>query len=107
MKFEPGTLGIGVIDLFSIMLPGALATAALKGAAEPALFPSVFPKYSGETAPWVVFLFASYLLGHFIFLFGSFLDDLLYEWLRKQAKRDEEISLLKGIKKLIDDVNED
>jgi hypothetical protein len=104
MKFEPETLFISIIDLFSIMLPGALATALLKRAAEPILFPAVFPQHTGETAGWVAFVFASYLLGHFIFLFGSFLDDLLYDRLRNRAK-DEEVSLLKVIKKQIDELN--
>jgi len=79
MKFEPEALLIGIIDLFSIMLPGALATALLKRVVEPVLFPAVFPQHTSETAGWVVFPFASYLLGHFIFLFGSFLDDLAYD----------------------------
>jgi len=106
MKFDPETLFISIIDLFSIMLPGALATALLKRAVEPILFPSVFPQFTGETAGWAAFLFASYLLGHFIFLFGSFLDDLLYDRLLRHA-RDEEVSLLKAIKERIDVVNKD
>jgi hypothetical protein len=106
VKFEPQTFFIGVIDLFSILLPGALATALVKRAAEPILFPAIFPYHTGETVGWGVFLFASYLLGHFIFLFGSFLDDLTYQRLRNWAK-DAEVALLKEIKKQIDDVNKD
>jgi len=106
MKFEPGTLFISLTDLFSIMLPGALATALTKRAVEPLLFPAVFPQYTGETAGWVVFLFVSYLLGHFIFSFSSFLDDLVYEKLRHPDK-DEEAALLNEITPLIDEMNKD
>lgn len=106
MKFEPQTFFIGIIDLFSIMLPGALATALVKRAVEPVLFPAVFPTFVSESARWAVFLFASYLLGHFIFLLGSFLDEFIYDRLRTQAK-DEEATLLKKIKGLLDELNRD
>jgi ADP-ribose pyrophosphatase YjhB (NUDIX family) len=38
---------------------------------------------SDSVKSWVVFLFASYLLGHFAFLIGAKLDDWLYDPLRK------------------------
>jgi hypothetical protein len=104
MKFEPETLFIGIIDLFSIILPGAIATALLRGTAESIPFLAVFLKYSGETAQWVVFLFASYLLGHFIFMFGSFLDEFVYDRLRYPDK-DEEAALFKEIANSIDEMN--
>ena len=75
-----------MIDFFSILLPGAVVTALIKREVEPILFPSVFPKYTSEVEGWAVFLFASYLLGHFVFLIGSWLDDRAYEKIRGATK---------------------
>jgi hypothetical protein len=74
MELKPETFFVGVIDFFSVMLPGAVVTYLIKGPAECALIGPIFPPYSSEAAGWAIFLFASYLLGHFIFLLGSKLD---------------------------------
>jgi uncharacterized protein (DUF983 family) len=82
MELKPETLFVGVIDFFSVLLPGAVVAYLVKGPAEQTLFGSVFPKYPNEAAGWAVFVFGSYILGHFIFLAGSKLDET-YDWLRK------------------------
>lgn len=82
MSFEPQKFFIGLIDFFSILLPGALLTYLLKEDVGPHL---LGPGYYdlGETERWIVLLFASYLLGHLIFLVGSWLlDDHFYDWIR-------------------------
>jgi 8-oxo-dGTP pyrophosphatase MutT (NUDIX family) len=82
MSFEPQKFFIGLVDFFAILMPGALLAYLGKDWAAGMLFGRpAWPRDSGEH--WMVFLFASYLLGHFAFLFGATLDDLLYDPLRK------------------------
>lgn len=73
MNFEPQKLFFGLMDFFSIMLPGAVFTWVLMGHAGQAVFGSRYADLSGA-AGWAVFLFVSYLLGHLGFLLGSWLD---------------------------------
>lgn len=77
---KPGSFFVGVIDLFSIFLPGGLLTFVL------------FQQHSAfisEVAPirgdqyWAVFLFSSYLIGHIIFMMGSKID-ILYNYHRER-----------------------
>jgi ADP-ribose pyrophosphatase YjhB (NUDIX family) len=79
MGFEPQKFFIGLIDFFSILLPGALVTYLVKD--EPRLeFLGVHR--SGATG-WVIFGFSAYLLGHFVFLLGAWLlDDYFYDPIR-------------------------
>lgn len=83
MKFDPKNFFIGLIDFFSIILPGALLTYLLKGWAGPEVLGHAYFHLEGTEA-WMVFLFASYLLGHLIFLVGSYLD-VPYDALRKST----------------------
>lgn len=84
MDFEPQKFFVGLIDFFSILLPGALLTFLLRGEAERSMWVAErLPQLSGAKG-WVAFLVASYLLGHFAFLLGSWLDEL-YDWLRRRT----------------------
>ena len=81
MSFEPQKFFIGLIDFFSVIMPGAVLVYlgqplffALLGIADPA------PSDGSER--WVLFLFESYLLGHVVYLIGSVLDDLIYAPIR-------------------------
>lgn len=78
MKFEPGSFYFGVVDFFSIMLPGGLLAYFLYGLLGAQVFGSVLPEIRGDAAgtAWVAFLFAAYLFGHIVFLIGSYLDRL-------------------------------
>lgn len=74
MSFEPEKFFIGVIDFFSILLPGGLLLFAGKGTLREIMsHPSL---QLGGTESWMMFLFLAYLLGHIIFLTGSSLDEL-------------------------------
>jgi len=81
MNFEPQKLFIGLVDFFSILMPGAMLTylgkdwVAMKIGTKQGL-----PLDSAEAG--VVFLFVSYLLGHFAFLLSSVLDEEVYDPLR-------------------------
>lgn len=81
MNFEPQKLFIGLVDFFSILMPGAmLAYFAKDWLAKNFGFAGVYPLDSWEAV--LVFLFASYLLGHFAFLLSSALDELIYDRVR-------------------------
>lgn len=83
MNFEPQKFFIGVIDLFSVLLPGALLTYLFKDDAGPFVLGDAYWNLTDTTA-WMAFLFASYLLGHFVFLLGAAaLDGPLYDRIRR------------------------
>jgi ADP-ribose pyrophosphatase YjhB (NUDIX family) len=91
---EPQKFFVGVIDLFSVFLPGAVLTYLLKND-----LCRLFLKQSCPvgTEGWVVFLVASYLLGHFIFLIGaSLLDDYIYDPIRNASYPEQVARLAKG-----------
>lgn len=81
MNFDPQKLFIGLMDFFSILLPGALLTWLLMSEAGPVVLGGRYAKLDGAQA-WTAFLFASYLFGHLVFLLGSWLDEL-YDWVRR------------------------
>ena len=98
MDFEPQKLFIGLIDFFSILLPGALLTYLFKDRAGPRIFGDHYYKLAG-TEGWAVFLFSSYLVGHFIFLLGSWiLDDHIYDRMRTATYAEQIKRLGKGEK---------
>lgn len=89
MSFEPEKFFIGLMDFFSILLPGAMLTYIVQDEAGPALLgPGRYAGIDG-TEGWILFFFSSYLLGHFIFLVGSMLDDALYDPFRKGTYRQQ------------------
>ena len=71
MKFEPQKFYIGMIEFFSVILPGVLFTY---------LFMIEYKRLTGQSyqidtnEQGVIFLFVSYVSGHFIFMMGSFID---------------------------------
>src|SRR5712691_3387679 len=96
MSFEPEKFFIGLMDFFSILLPGALLSYALKDSVGPHVFGSGYYRLSGAEG-WVVFLFAAYLFGHFIFLIGArFLDDYLYDPIRSATAASRLNRLARG-----------
>ena len=97
MNFEPQKFFIGMIDFFSILLPGALLTYLLKDDMAPRFLGDGY--YKLERAEWwTVFLFSSYLLGHFLFLIGSLLDDYVYDPIRNRTDKEQVTRLLRGRK---------
>ena len=95
MGFEPQKFFIGVIEFFSVILPGAVLAYALKHTDLQWLPGPRITELQGAEA-WAIFLFASYLLGHFLFLVGSLLDDYVYGPIRQSAHYDQITRLLKG-----------
>ncbi len=79
---EPEKVFIGLVDFFSVLMPGGLLAYLGKDWAAQVVFG--LPAYPLDgPEQWMVFLFISYLLGHFVFLAGSTLDDWLYDPLRR------------------------
>jgi 8-oxo-dGTP pyrophosphatase MutT (NUDIX family) len=100
MNFEPQKFFIGLMDFFSILLPGALLSWVLKDSTAFLALRGAGPV--SESQSWLMFFFSSYLLGHFIFLLGSWLDEaygearrLTYSYrLKELAKRGTLLSKL-------------
>ena len=81
MNFEPQKFFIGLVDFFSIFMPGALLTYLVKDwAAMKFLGTTGYPLNGPE--PVIVFFFASYLLGHAAFLLSAVLDEWIYDPIR-------------------------
>ncbi|TGX53583.1 hypothetical protein E5A73_12205 [Sphingomonas gei] len=76
---KPNDFHIGVIEFFSILLPGALLTAALVGRFHPELAEPLRSLLAPAGADWVAFALASYAAGHFVFLVAAMLDGLVYD----------------------------
>jgi 8-oxo-dGTP pyrophosphatase MutT (NUDIX family) len=95
MSLEPQKFFIGVIDFFSILMPGALLTYLLKSAVGPRILGADYGRL-GNTEGWAIFLVSSYLLGHFLFFIGSWLDDFAYDPLRTMTKKGQIRRLLDG-----------
>ena len=89
MNFDPQKFFVGLVDFFSILLPGAAITMLVADTVGPALFGGRYGTLTGAPA-WAVFLFSSYLTGHLVFLLSSLLDGP-YDWLRRHT-RDRQIA---------------
>lgn len=82
MNFEPQKFFIGLVDFFTIVMPGAMLTYVAKdwGAKNLLGIDAGLPLNHAEQV--IVFLFFSYLLGHFVFLISAILDEWVYDRVR-------------------------
>jgi len=78
--FEPQKFFVGLVDFFAILMPGALVAYVGRAWLARARYGAYSPIEGTEA--WMILLFASYLLGHVIFLLGALLDDWAYDPLR-------------------------
>lgn len=93
MNFEPQKF-IGVIDLFAVLLPGAVLTFFLKDSLWQLL------GYKPGSYEVFIFLIVSYLLGHFNLLIGAAaLDERVYDPV-KAATFAEQVTCLANGKEL-------
>lgn len=81
MGFEPNKFFIGLMDFFSILLPGVIVTYIARGEIGHWLLGDYYPDLEGSTAV-AAFLLVAYLAGHIVFMLGAYLDPL-YDKLRK------------------------
>jgi hypothetical protein len=63
MNLDPQKFFIGLMDFFSILLPGALLTYLMMGDFAPIILGKRYGQIQ-STEAWAVFLAASYLFGH-------------------------------------------
>ena len=80
MDVKPGDIFVGILDFFSIIMPGAVVVFAISPWCHENVFNGgVLPTINTEAHHWVAFGFASYFVGHCIFLIGSQLDEPVYD----------------------------
>ncbi|TAP42885.1 NUDIX domain-containing protein [Arthrobacter sp. S39] len=83
MNFDPQKFFIGLMDFFSILLPGALLTYLVIDEVGLVVLGDRYDRLASAEA-WAAFLVASYLVGHLVFLLGSWLDGI-YDLLRSRT----------------------
>ena len=76
MNFKPSDFFIGLIDFFSIILPGFIVSFMLHNELLKLL--SLSPDFSGFSLSAFYFV-SSYILGHFVYALGTILRISLYE----------------------------
>jgi len=86
MNIELHKLFAGVLDVFSILLPGALLTYLLQDDAGAML--SCAERYTAIAGNEriAVLLVSSYLVGHLVFLIGAWWLDEFYDWARGHTR---------------------
>ena len=96
VEFEPQKFFVGVVDFFAVLMPGALITYVAKDWVALNIFGQPRFELAGPEA-WLIFVFTSYLAGHFAFLIGAaFADDWLYDSFRSLTDRGQIRRLAKG-----------
>jgi 8-oxo-dGTP pyrophosphatase MutT (NUDIX family) len=87
MNLEPQKFFVGLMEFFSILLPGALLTYLLMDEVGPVVLGNgKYVQLTGDKAGAEsagVFFVASYLLGHVVFLLGAWWLDEFYDWVRR------------------------
>lgn len=92
-EIKPGDVYIGVVELFSVALPGSLLMAGLVVITPPAYGALLGPFATQPEAIWVAFAFAAYTLGSFILPAASRIDGL-YAWYRYRLRRPHDDTAL-------------
>jgi hypothetical protein len=100
MEYKPSDLFIGVIDLFAIVLPGAVVSFAYMGVARNNVFGHIAPALPGGWQNVAVFGFVSYLAGHFMFVAASRLDKWIGDPVRHWLFGAKDAALLRAVKQL-------
>ncbi len=84
---KPQDFFIGVVDFFSVLLPGTLVTYFLMGVFydnDDIFGPGkIFPVPDNQIVKWASFLVVAYLIGSIVFMIGSFLDRIYDRFLRR------------------------
>lgn len=84
-EYKPKDVFLGVIDLFAVLLPGAVLCFFFVDTVEERLLAPPLG-IAGHAEVWAAFLVASYLLGHFLSLVGGFALDKVYDRIRPFLK---------------------
>lgn len=70
MNFDPVSLFVGLMAVFSVLLSCAQLTSLLMGQVEPVALGNWYGQFTGAQT-WVAFLFASYRFGNLVVMLGS------------------------------------
>jgi len=77
---KPADFFMGVMDFFAILLPGAILTfLLLPKTVDVSTWTILTPIKDSNSASWIAFFVASYVLGHLLHHMGTYLDDLVYD----------------------------
>lgn len=85
-----GDFYVGVVDLFSVLLPGGFLMAALVLVAPPSYGEPFAPLLATPPAQWAAFIFCAYALGALLFMPASKLDHRFYDRYRKRKWPDKD-----------------
>ena len=90
MELKPEAFSIGVIDLFSVMLPGAATAAAPDRGATRSAAPASSRLATRRAGAVGDLFFVSYLLGHYVFWVGARNSKWVYDRLRRATRYQQE-----------------
>jgi hypothetical protein len=100
MSYKPSDFFVGVLDFFSVLLPGALLAYLGRDFADKHVFVAPLTAPRGPVEGWVAFAFASYLLGQFTFLVSATFMDDLYDHSYLKYRRRKADALFEKAKEL-------
>ena len=103
---KPSEFYIGILNLFAILLPGAIAVAILSPHLEAAIVGPLISPLVTETSKTATFVIASYFAGHLIFLLGSYIDTF-YNTLRSRLNPYGNESAFQCARRVRDDLVEE
>ncbi len=98
MNFNPSSLYISIVDLFAILLPGAIASLVIYSFFHEPL--EGFLNIAQDNSSFIkgfVLLFSSYLFGHFISQISAYMDEWVYDKLKGKVYDDH-----KCVKKVLE-----
>jgi hypothetical protein len=85
MSYKPSDFFVGIVDFFSIVLPGAVLLLFYWEIVRDHILALLPLDASSEVQLWLGFLLAAYVLGHFITALSSWSLDPLYDRTYRQA----------------------
>ena len=93
---KPSDFLLGILDFFAVLMPGVVVTWLAASYLPPDLRAYVDVTTTqgdaGRASAWLVLLFSSYVLGHFVFMAGSVLDRLYDRWRDWQHPKEKDHS---------------
>lgn len=85
--FKPASVYVGVMELFTVLLPGAFLAAGILFALPGAYLAQLLASLPTDAAQWVAFLFCAYALGAFVFPAAALLDETYSPYRKWQTRR--------------------
>ncbi|HVP54573.1 MAG TPA: hypothetical protein VMU45_06200 [Candidatus Eisenbacteria bacterium] len=90
MSQKPGDFFVGIVDFFSVLLPGAFLAFVVRLFSHDAwvgkLVPLIDQNLPDKNERWIAFAFASFVIGHLVFHLGALLDPTYNELYLKPKK---------------------